>query len=376
MGKSVMTFVPEVDSHGQDLTTLLRDIVADPGRYVAHVIENVCKDGRRVWMSWTHRAIVDDQNRVAEVLSLGNDISAQKQAEDQLRRARDELQCAVEERTAALTAINTALQEEVGERAATEKALARKAEELARSNGDLEQFAYAASHDLHEPLRNVSSCVQLLRNRYGKDLTPEANQLMKLAEDSTDRMKNLINGLLRYSRVGTRGNPFEPRDCEQVLKDTLSDLRQAIEDSAATVTHDPLPTVLVDGTQLAQVFQNLIGNALKFCVAKPPQIHISAKRDAEEWIFSVKDNGIGIEAEYTDKIFAVFKRLHGDSTYPGTGIGLAITKKIVERHGGRIWVESEPHVGSTFYFTLPATTGGETGGADGSTQQGHPDPPG
>lgn len=355
LGKSAMIFVPDVDSHGQNLTTLSRDIVAAPERYVSNINENICKDGRRVWVCWTNTAILDEHNHVVEILAVGNDISAQKQIEDVLREARDELRCAVEERTAALLAINRTLQEEIGERVATEKALAHKAEELVRSNRDLEQFAYAASHDLQEPLRNVSGCMQLLRNRYGEGLAPEADQLMKYAEDSTERMKNLINGLLKYSRVRTRGSPFELRDCEQVLRDTLSDLRQAIEESGARVTHDPLPTVRVDGSQLTQVFQNLVGNAIKFHSSEPPRIHISAKRDAEEWIFSIKDNGIGIAPEHTDKIFAVFKRLHGDSAYPGTGIGLAITKKIVERHGGRIWAESQPHVGSTFYFTLPAT---------------------
>lgn len=355
VGKSVMIFVPDMDSDGQDLTTLSQDIVADPERYVTNINENICRDGRRVWVSWTNRAIVDEQNRVVEILAVGNDISSLKHIEDELRRACDELRCAVEERTAALLAINRTLQEEIEERAATEKALANKAEELVRSNRDLEQFAYAVSHDLQEPLRNVSSCMQLLRNRYGEGLTSEADQLMKYAEDSTERMKNLINGLLKYSRVGTKGSPFEPRDCEQVLRDTRSDLHQAIEESGAEVTHDPLPTVRVDGSQLIQVFQNLIGNAIKFHGSEPPTIHISAKRDAEQWIFSVRDNGIGIAPEHTDKIFAVFKRLHGDSAYPGTGIGLAITKRIVERHGGRIWAESEPHVGSTFYFTLPAT---------------------
>lgn len=353
LGKHVSMLVPETDSCGQSLAALAEDVIGYPDEYVAHVNENLCKDGRRVWVSWTNRAIFDEEDRLAEILAVGNDVTAQKELEEALRKARDDLKCAVEERTEALLTINATLQQEIAERAATERALARKAEELARSNRDLEQFAYAASHDLQEPLRNVSSCMQLLRNRYSDQLGSDAAELMRYAEDSTERMKNLINGLLTYSRVKTRGNPFEPRHCERILQDTLDDLHQAIEESGAVVTHDALPKLLVDGTQLAQAFQNLIGNAIKFRGTDPPRVHVSAKRDQGEWIFSVADNGIGIDSEYTDRIFTVFKRLHSGSTYPGTGIGLSITKKIVERHGGRIWVESVPRVGSTFFFTLP-----------------------
>lgn len=355
VGKNIMMLVPEVDSEGQDLSRLTKEIVQKPDQYATFVNENVRKDGTRVWVSWTNKAIRDDDHRVVEILSVGNDVTAQKEAKDLLKKTRDELAYAVEERTTALRAINAALQQEIRERTATEEALQIKAEELARSNRDLEQFAYAASHDLQEPLRNVTSCVQLLRNRFGDEMGPDAAQLMRYAEESTDRMKSLINGLLNYSRVKTRGNPFEERDSEALLEETLLDLYQALNESGAVVTHDALPKVCVDGSQLSQVFQNLIMNAVKFRGPEQPRIHISARLEGAEWIFSVKDNGIGIEPEYSDKIFVVFRRLHSNSVYPGTGIGLAITKRIIERHGGRIWVESRPGAGSTFCFTLPAT---------------------
>jgi light-regulated signal transduction histidine kinase (bacteriophytochrome) len=235
-----------------------------------------------------------------------------------------------------------------------EVALREKTEELARSNEDLEQFAYVASHDLQEPLRMVTSYVQLLARRYQGRLDSDANEFIGFAADGAVRMRKLINDLLTYSRVGMRGNELEPTDSEAALAQSVNDLKVAIEESGALVTHDPLPTVMADRPQLGQLFQNLIGNAIKFRSNEPPRVHISASRNGNGWTFSVRDNGIGIAPEYSERIFVIFQRLHSREEYAGTGIGLAICKKIVDRHGGRIWVNSEVGKGATFYFTLPA----------------------
>jgi PAS domain S-box-containing protein len=234
-----------------------------------------------------------------------------------------------------------------------EEALAQKAVALTRSNADLEQFAYIASHDLQEPLRMVSSYLQLLERRYQDQLDADAREFIAYAVDGATRMQALINALLSYSRVGTRGKPFEPTDCAIILDRVLVNLKVAIEESDAVVTHDPLPTVMADGVQLTQVFQNLIANAIKFHGERRPEVHIGAQHTDAEWLLSVRDNGIGIDPQHYERIFVIFQRLHSREEYPGAGIGLAICKKIVERHGGRIWVESQPGAGSTFYFTIP-----------------------
>ena len=230
----------------------------------------------------------------------------------------------------------------------------RAAEELARSNAELEQFAYVASHDLQEPLRMVASYTQLLARRYHGRLDSDADEFIGFAVEGVKRMQALINDLLAFSRVGTRGGAFERVDGELVLARVLENLAPALEEADAAVTHDHLPTVTADAVQLGQVFQNLIANAVKF--HKPgsrPCIHVSAERSPDGWVFSVTDKGIGIEPEYMDRIFVLFQRLHSRAEYPGTGIGLAMCKKIVERHGGRIWLESEPGEGTIFYFSIP-----------------------
>ncbi|MFI5116644.1 MAG: ATP-binding protein [Terriglobales bacterium] len=242
---------------------------------------------------------------------------------------------------------------DVTARKQAEKELARRAEELARSNADLQQFAYVASHDLQEPLRMVASYTQLLGKRYRGKLDADADDFIAFAVDGAHRMQVLINDLLAYSRVGSRGKEFASTSSESVLEAVQVNLKAAIEEAHAVISHDPLPTIPVDATQLSQVFQNLIGNALKFHGPEPPRIHVSVQPEAGEWRFSVRDNGIGIEPHDADRIFVIFQRLHAGLEYPGTGIGLAITKKIVERHGGRIWVVSEPGKGSTFTFTIP-----------------------
>ena len=243
---------------------------------------------------------------------------------------------------------------DITERKRAEEALAQKAFELARSNADLEQFAYVASHDLQEPLRMVASFTQLLGKRYRGKLDPEADEFIAYAVDGASRMQVLINDLLSYSRVGTRGKKLAPTNCEAVLDEALMNLRTAIEETGAVVTHDPLPTVPADAAQLRQLLQNLVGNALKFHGSRPPRVHVGVQSRRGEWCFSVQDNGIGIEPRHAERIFQVFQRLHTATEYPGTGIGLAIAKKIVERHGGRIWVDAEPGKGATFYFTLGA----------------------
>jgi len=230
----------------------------------------------------------------------------------------------------------------------------RQAAELSRSNTELEQFAYVASHDLQEPLRMVAGYSQLLAKRYGDSLDQKAKEYIGFAVDGAKRMQGLIEGLLTYSRVGSRGKAFAWTNCEVVLEKTLTVLQMAIQECGATVSHDPLPTVMGDEFQLGQLFQNLLGNAIKYRNSEAPQVHISCKQETKQWTFAVKDNGIGIEPQYRERIFQIFQRVHTRQEFEGSGIGLAICKKIIERHGGEIWVESEPGKGATFYFTIPS----------------------
>jgi signal transduction histidine kinase len=225
--------------------------------------------------------------------------------------------------------------------------------ELARSNVELQQFAYVASHDLQEPLRMITGYTGLLAKRYKGKLDRDADEFIAYAVEGAQRMHALINDLLAYSRIGTRGEEFAPVDCEMVLAQTLLGLQVAIKECGARVTHDPLPTVGGDGIQLGRLFQNLIGNAIKYRNHNEPVVHVGCERRENDWLFAVEDDGIGIDPQYAEKIFVIFQRLHTSEQYRGTGIGLASCRKIVERHGGKIWVESEPGKGSTFYFTLP-----------------------
>ncbi len=243
---------------------------------------------------------------------------------------------------------------DITQRRQAEKQLQEIAAALERSNKELEQFAYVASHDLQEPLRMVASYVQLLARRYKDKLDADANDFITFAVDGAKRMQTLINDLLTYSRVGSRGKVLAMTDCEMVLQDALNNLQIAIAESGASITHDTLPIVLGDSVQLSQLFQNLLSNAIKFRHhGEAPSIHLGAELRSTEWVVSVHDNGIGIDLRHAERIFQIFQRLHTRDEYPGTGIGLAVCKKIVERHGGRIWVESQPGHGTTFLFTLP-----------------------
>lgn len=277
-----------------------------------------------------------------------------------LRKAHDELEQRVQERTADLAKVNTALQAEIGERKRAEEAIHRYTTELERSNQELQQFAYVASHDLQEPLRMVSSYLQLLERRYGSQLQDDARDFIDYAVDGAKRMQALINDLLAYSRVGTRGKAFEAVELQNVLWQATNNLKIAIDEQRACIECDPLPVVKGDDTQLTQLFQNLIGNAIKFHGQEAPRISIRQERRNGHWLISVADNGIGIEPHHTERIFLIFQRLHNREEYPGTGIGLAICKRIVERHGGEIWVESQLGQGATFNFTLPIFEGERT----------------
>ncbi|MEO6788962.1 MAG: ATP-binding protein [Chthoniobacteraceae bacterium] len=269
-----------------------------------------CKDDSYRWLLW--RAHADFEASL--VYAVARDITDRKRAEDSLRAT---------------------------------------AAELARSNSELAQFAHVASHDLQEPLRMVASFVQLIEKRYAASLDEEGRKYITFAVEGAKRMQALIHALLSLSRVQSRARPLETTDCAQVFRNVMTDLQIAIAEAGATVTCGTLPTVMADGVQLAQLFQNLLGNALKFRGVGPTRIRVGAVRRTGEWEFSVSDNGIGIDPQFFERIFGIFQRLHSQAELPGTGIGLAVCRKIVECHGGRMWVESAPGRGSTFFFTIP-----------------------
>jgi PAS domain S-box-containing protein len=278
----------------------------------------ISRDGTERPIDDSAAPIRNPQGKVAGVVMVFRDVTARRQSEEQLHQ------------------LNQALR---------------------RTNQDLQQFSYAASHDLKEPLRTVTNYLQLIRSRYsGKVLDPEAGQLFDVAVAGAQRMHALVEALLEYSRAGEVGDAtLEPVPVDKVVSDVITNLQSAISETSADVSLGPLPVVTANPLHLTQVFENLIGNALKYRSEKPPHILVTATEEARDWVFSVEDNGIGIPPEYQAQIFGIFKRLHGDE-YPGTGIGLATCKKIVDRHGGTIWVESEPGKGSRFSFTLPRTT--------------------
>jgi signal transduction histidine kinase len=299
---------------------------------------NVMKTGKSQFWEWTgpngrNYDIYDypftDTDGSPLIMEIGVDVTAHKRARAELEKYRLHLEDLVKNRT----------------------------EELARSNNDLEQFAYVASHDLQEPLRAVAGFVELLRRNLKNSLDDKTTEYINFTIDGARRMQTLISGLLEYSRIGTQGKKPQKVNSKEVLDEALARLQAGIEESGAKITADNLPTVYFDDVQLSQLFQNLIGNAIKFRGEKTPRIHINASQHDDAWQFAVTDNGIGIELQYADRIFQIFQRLHSREKYPGTGIGLSICKKIVERHNGKIWVESKPGSGSTFYFTVPDKEG-------------------
>jgi PAS domain S-box-containing protein len=298
-------------------------------------LQLITANKKRLWVRAAGQAILEN-GKIVKVRGVFQDIHERKLAADEIRKHRDHLEELVNERT---------------------KELATAIKDLERSNKELEQFAYVASHDLQEPLRMVSSYTQLLEQRYKDKLDQDAKDFIGYAVDGANRMQRLIQDLLEYSRVTTRGQPPAPIDAHDALGEAVRNLQAAIQESGALVTNNDLPIVLGDYTQIVQVFQNLISNGIKFQRSgAAPRIHITAENDLLDScfrIFKVSDNGIGIEPRHFDRLFLIFQRLHPKQEYPGTGIGLALCKRIVERHGGRIWVESEPGKGSTFFFTLP-----------------------
>ena len=311
------------------------------------VIADMKHEERRLLVARTQEAIASS-SRAGMVIVIGNLLALLFlslagmvifQEMGQRRRAEEEVR-----------SLNVDLEQRVANRTAE---LAERAKDLARSNGELQQFAYVASHDLQEPLRMVASFTQLLAKRYSEKLDDDAREFINYAVDGAKRMQTLISDLLSYSRVGTQGKAFELVHCDAVLDRVLKSLQLAIEDTGAVITREPLPAVAGDSIQLTQLFQNLLTNAIKFHGKKRPLVQISTENNGSMWKIAVRDNGIGISPEHADRIFVIFQRLHTKTEYPGTGIGLAICKKIVERHGGRIWVEASPEGGSTFFFTIP-----------------------
>jgi signal transduction histidine kinase len=264
-----------------------------------------------------------------------------------------------------IRSLNADLERRVAERTAE---LSARSKDLERSNLELQQFAYVASHDLQEPLRTISSFTQLLAKRYRSKLDDKACEFIDFAVDGCKRMQALINDLLAFSRVGTQAQRLQPVRCDAVLDRVLKSLRVAIQESGTEIQREPLPVVMADEGQLAQLFQNLIANAIKFRSEQPPRIHVSAERKDAAWTISVRDNGIGIAPEHSDRVFVIFQRLHTKTQYAGTGIGLAVCKKIAERHGGRLWVQPAPQGGSIFSFTI---TAGEISHASSTEEQTH-----
>jgi len=301
--------------HPEDRERVLADLshLFEEGHHL-HEYRFRHSDGGYRWMRDELVLIRDENENPLEIVGCWVDVTSQKEIEERLEESRDELE---------------------------------------RSNKELEQFAYVTSHDLQEPLRKIKSFTELLARRYQGQLDEKGDKYISYITGGATRMQGLINDLLTYSRVSTRGKKFTSTSAETVLESALSNLQVATRESGAQVTHDPLPFIKADPTQMLQLFQNLVGNAVKFRGELAPKVHVSVKEDGDRWLFRVRDNGIGLDMKQAERIFQVFQRLHPRGEYPGTGIGLAVCRRIVERHGGRIWVESEPGKGSTFFFTIP-----------------------
>lgn len=339
--------------HAQQAFADEQEIIRSGQSIIAKEEKETWPDGRETWALTTKVPLRDRHSQIVGTMGISHNITDRKRTEQELHEYKVHLEELVKARTKELSQANEQLQRDISAREKTEEALARQAEELARSNAELEQFAYVASHDLQEPLRMVASYTQLLARRYKGKLNSDADEFIGFAVDGAMRMQTLIRDLLSYSRVTTKRRPFQLTATKAACDAALENLQKSIEDSGAMVKVGSLPSVLADTTQLTQLFQNLIGNALKYRNEREPEIHVAAKLNGDQWVFSVQDNGIGIDPQYSERIFQMFQRLHTRKEYSGTGIGLAICRKIVEHHGGRIWVESQPGHGSTFLFTIP-----------------------
>ena len=365
----LLEFAAPVEAEGERLGTIRYGISTAPmnraiseavwgslRRIGLHVIIFVIfMGGIFEWQVWAMRREADTiTHPVMELATVANAITAGNYNLAVSTSTNDEVGTLARSLEAMRTTVKGYTEDLEGKVAERTERLNQTMDELKRSNTELEQFAYVASHDLQEPLRMVASYTQLLARRYRDRLDSTAEEFIDYAVDGARRMQNLINDLLTYSRVGTRGKEFAPTDCGKVLETAIANLQTAIEENGAAVAQDPLPIVMADDSQMLQLLQNLVANAVKFHGAEPPRVHVSARRQAKDWLFAVRDNGIGIDSAHQQRIFTIFQRLHGKAEYPGTGIGLAICKKIVERHGGRIWVESQAGNGSTFHFTIPA----------------------
>jgi PAS domain S-box-containing protein len=314
-----------------------------------YAMDALLPSGKMITMFGNASPLFDNNGKVRGCIGVYIDITDLKKAEKALKEAHDNLEGQVEARTVEIEEAYQIVKE-------SEFKLKETITELERSNNELESFAYITSHDLQEPLRSIASYAQLIKRRYEGQLDSDADEFIEFMVGGAKRLQSMIQGLLDYSRVGTQGEEFKDFNTEEALNFALSNLKSSIEECHAEVIYDSLPVVHADGEQISRVFQNLMGNALKFRKeGVQPKIHIKAMKEGNEYIFSVQDNGIGMEKQYSDRIFEVFKRLHPIGEYQGTGIGLAIVKRIVERHGGRIWVESSLGEVSTFYFTIPIT---------------------
>ena len=360
IGKNISILVPS--SLKNEISDLIEKIIQ--GKQILHYDTlRVKKNGALINVSITLSPIMDSSKKLVAISTISRDITESKKAEEKMQELLSELQSSSEELTSSneelqatseeLKTSNEELQLQMDSEVEAKRQIEEIASKLKVSNKELEQFAYVASHDLQEPLRMVTSFTQLLERQYKGQLDKDADEYIGFIVEGTHRMKYLIEDLLEFSRLNTEAKEFELAYLEMVLDDVLLNLQLSIKENNAKITHDPLPTLTVDLMQIRQLFQNLISNAIKFHGDETPEIHISAQKTGSEWIFSVNDKGIGIDSKHQELIFGVFKRLHTRDEYKGTGIGLSICKRIVERHSGRIWVESEPGKGSTFYFTIP-----------------------